>query len=517
MESNSKQREKYKNVVLARDSKAPDKTGQQALAQRIPTRRPLPPSQDLFRESTSDVRQAIDQSTPTRKTAERPRNGPEGYNRPPSCPPIFPETPRQIRPSQPGPEIQIAPIQYDPEVITQSSPPQTPDSVEAAFFSQENFHMETGWADDDIPFTRTHRIQEMLKDVAREVEMAEAEGCLNKILEDSTITKQMIRLSALVPCLSTKTQADKILASILDVKSLIRSVSADADRPRQTSKESYANITLNSSIHAPGQAPEGPRKKNPNTNAHSTNAANHETTKKGSPADQTKTTPANPNAAHHPSRMVIQFSPNGIPTEARPSPQQVVTTLNQALGSNPKAKHIKIVAANFNYQGNLIVSTRSDQTAAELIQYRETLRIPLGDICCNREVTLKEDKKWYKIQIDGVSTGFCPGKNKFGLHCAETVHEELSACNPTYAKLQETISAKPKWLRTEEELTTTPRSSLVFALSDEDAARALLGRNAGNLTTQLKNAKNKKNAGYVVGPTLSRTILTQIPQTVPNA
>jgi hypothetical protein len=90
--------------------------------------------------------------------------------------------------------------------------------------------------------------------------------------------------------------------------------------------------------------------------------------------------------------MVIQFSLNGIPQDARPSPQQVVTTLNQALGGNPKAKHLKIVAANFNYEGNLIVSTRSDQTAVELIKFRETLRVPLGDICSNREMSLKEDK-----------------------------------------------------------------------------------------------------------------------------
>jgi hypothetical protein len=39
----------------------------------------------------------------------------------------------------------------------------------------------------------------------------------------------MLRLSALVPCLSTKTQADKILASILDVKTLVRSMLSGMD------------------------------------------------------------------------------------------------------------------------------------------------------------------------------------------------------------------------------------------------------------------------------------------------
>ena len=444
------------------------------MAQKIPVRRTLPQTQDQFQGSIPDGRQLIDQSTPTRKTAERPRNGPEGYNRPPSCPPNLPVTPRQVRPYQTGPELQIALLQYDPEVTTQSSPPQAPTCKEENFFTQGNSHMETDWADDDIHFTRSHRIQEMLKDLAREVEMAEAEGYLKQVLEDSAITELMIRLSALVPCLSTKSQTDKILAGILDIKSLVRSMSTETDRPSLTPNESYASKTLSSSRHAPGQAPEGPGKKIPNTNSHTSAASKNESTKKATPSDQFKKTPTNPNAAHHPSRVVINFSPNGLPQDARPSPQQVVTTLNQALGNNPQAKHLKIVVANFNYQGNLIVSTRSDQTAAELIKFRETFRKPLGNICSNREMTIKEDKKWYKIQIDGVSTSFSPSENKFGLHYAETVHEELSACNPSYAKLQDTLSANPKWLRTEEELTTTPRSSLVFALSDEDTARTLL-------------------------------------------
>jgi hypothetical protein len=111
----------------------------------------------------------------------------------------------------------------------QSSPPQTPASEEETFFTQGNFHMETDWADKDIQFTQTHRMQKMLKDVAHEVEMAEAEGCLNQMLEDSTINEQMLRLSMLVPCLSTKTQADKIFASILDVKTLVRSMSSGMD------------------------------------------------------------------------------------------------------------------------------------------------------------------------------------------------------------------------------------------------------------------------------------------------
>ena len=465
-------------MVPARDTKAPDKASQQSLAQRIPARRVQTPPHESSLGNSPAASQPHEPSTPTRKTTERPQNGPDGYIRPPSCPPNLPDTPRQARPAQPRPVIQVAPIhwQYDPEVTTQTPPPQTPTNEEETFFAQENYIMDTEWSSEDIQCAQTRRVQDLLTDLTREVEMAEMEGCLNQMLDDSKIKEQMLRLSALVPCFTTKTQTDEILASILDVKSLVRTLSPGTNRQDKTSGESYAAKALRSSIHAPGQSLEAPQKNNPNTGACPRTSAKPEALKTTTPMDRSKTAPANPNSAHHPSRMVIQFSPNGIPQDARPSSQQVVTTLNRALECNPKAKHLRIVAANFNYQGNLIVSTRSDQTAAELIQYRENLVLPLGIICNNSRMSLREDKKWYKIQVDGVSTGFSPSENKFGLHSAETVHEELTACNPTYAKLKDNLAANPKWLRTEEELNTTPRSSLVFALSDEEAARALLAQ-----------------------------------------
>ncbi|KAF8159350.1 hypothetical protein B0H34DRAFT_635501, partial [Crassisporium funariophilum] len=84
------------------------------------------------------------------------------------------------------------------------------------------------------------------------------------------------------------------------------------------------------------------------------------------------------------------------------------------------------------------------------------------------------DKKWYKVQIDGINTGSLTIGDGRVLHTAETIHSELLACNPLYAQLQDNIVAKPRWLRTDEELRTTPRSSVVFALDDETAAKQVL-------------------------------------------
>lgn len=100
----------------------------------------------------------------------------------------------------------------------------------------------------------------------------------------------------------------------------------------------------------------------------------------------------------------------------------------------------------------------------------------LANLNNQQEVIIREDKKWYKIQVDGVSTGSLTALNGRILHSAEDVHLELLACNPLYANSKDCIVAKPRWLRTEEELSTTSKSSLVFALTDESTARQFLNQ-----------------------------------------
>ena len=66
---------------------------------------------------------------------------------------------------------------------------------------------------------------------------------------------------------------------------------------------------------------------------------------------------------------------------------------------------MKVVAANFNNQGNLILSTRADQTAVELLKHQNLYSHLLANLGGRQDVVLREDKKWFKIQIDGVNTG----------------------------------------------------------------------------------------------------------------
>lgn len=195
--------------------------------------------------------------------------------------------------------------------------------------------------------------------------------------------------------------------------------------------------------------------------------------KKTSKAQMTTPT-SNPRLAHHPTRVVAQFPPNGIPEPNRWDPSDIVNRINSNLASLKESKHLKIVAASYNKQGNLILSTRADQTAAELLKHEDIIKPVLARLSGKQEIVLSEDKKWYKIQIDGVNTGSLTVGNGRAIHTTERIHNELLSCNPHYSSLIKHIVAKPRWLRTNEELQTTLRSSLVFALDDEEKAKILL-------------------------------------------
>ena len=78
----------------------------------------------------------------------------------------------------------------------------------------------------------------------------------------------------------------------------------------------------------------------------------------------------------------------------RPDLSLIVNKVNAVLTNNQKEKHLKVVAASFNIQGNMIVSTCSDQTAEELIKFQDSFTHILTDIHSERTAILREDKKW---------------------------------------------------------------------------------------------------------------------------
>jgi hypothetical protein len=179
-----------------------------------------------------------------------------------------------------------------------------------------------------------------------------------------------------------------------------------------------------------------------------------------------------PSNSHHPSRLVIQFPPDGLPERDRKDPQAIVKAVNGALERNPDSRHLRVVAAKFSVQGNLVLSTRADQTASELIKVANVITPIVNPK--NLPVTFREDKKWFKIQVDGVSTTTYAFDGTSATHNSDSIHNELTSCNPSYAAAASHIVALPRWMRTYEELRTVPRSSFIFAIDDEALAKSIL-------------------------------------------
>ena len=208
------------------------------------------------------------------------------------------------------------------------------------------------------------------------------------------------------------------------------------------------------------QATEVPPNKDPTTN-HTTSPLYKS---KGKPHTNLGTTKpnANPLSAHHPCRAVICFLPDGNKEEGCMEPALVISTINNVLvkSDSLKVKHIKVVAASYNNQGNLIVSTQAEQRAMDLLQYMETF-LPL--ISQGYKTSALEDKHWFKIQINGVSTHTMSNYRPRTLLMAEMVHDKLMACNPTYTQAANHIFSLPCWMCTQE-LRNTLRSSLIFAV-----------------------------------------------------
>jgi hypothetical protein len=334
---------------------------------------------------------------------------------------------------------------------------------------------EFDWADEDQYYTRLNKIQTLLKSLNEEFEKAQTEDYLNSIIEDEETEGYLIRISGLLPSFTTNSHISPIAKGIADLQAMLGQMNQQIQSAAAINALPQADKSLQGSAHAVSSYGTNPATSPPlhtpkltsipqqpgNTARHSVQAQNIKI-------------PNNPNSSHHPSRLVAQFLPKGIPDNLRPDPSNIVASINAALAPNQASKHLKVVAANFNAQGNLILSTRADQTANELLKFREAFLPLLTGIGNTSEVQLREDKKWFKIQVDAVNTSAISITNQRIQLSADAVHEELLSCNPQYAGLQDTLTSKPRWLRSEEELTTTPRSSLVFATTDEQAARLIL-------------------------------------------
>ena len=437
---------------------------------RPPDKSPSPPStpkSSLQTLSYAGAANSDQTATPTQTLLgkRKPADLNDTARRPP---PSHPVTPSRRASLPPIPLNFNHTSHHSPETLDPDHEMQDPFALNSG--DEDN----TGWEEEGRYMSRLSRIQDLLKEIRMEFYEARRESFHEEILNNQEVAAQVTELACLLPH-----PASPMLSGIANVQKLLEDLNAKLHKTDYAHHPVAADRSLKGSAHANGGActQEPDRPPTPSSNTHKHMSHPPQTNQKPGPPTaptQPKPTPFNPNTSHHPSRLVAQFLPTGIPEELRPDPSKIVADLNTAITTNHRSNPTKIVAASFNTQGNLIISTRSDQTASDLIKYRDTILPVLTNIGNAQSIELREDKKWFKIQIDGVNTSAISIGNERVPISPEMAHEELLACNPQYAAMLNSIVSKPRWLRVKEELLTTYRSSLVFATTDEAAARLVL-------------------------------------------
>jgi len=78
---------------------------------------------------------------------------------------------------------------------------------------------------------------------------------------------------------------------------------------------------------------------------------------------------------------------------------------------------------------------------------------------------VREDKKWFKVEIRNVKTGAFD-YNGSGIYTPQMIHQHLREVNPEYAALS--VVMLPRWIWPENELNNQPYSSVIFIVDSFD-------------------------------------------------
>ena len=138
-----------------------------------------------------------------------------------------------------------------------------------------------------------------------------SQGCLEDILKDEITTKNLEELSEMLPTMPINQQLLPLLSGISDLCLKVNSLMNTLENQGNTNQN-----TIYSSIHVPNSQPQPGPVVAHNTHTNPANPGQTKPTKKALlPATLTQppNTPTNLRLAHHPTRIVAQFPPNGIP------------------------------------------------------------------------------------------------------------------------------------------------------------------------------------------------------------
>ena len=138
----------------------------------------------------------------------------------------------------------------------------------------------------------------------------------------------------------------------------------------------------------------------------------------------------NPRKAHYPIYLPIVFN-SILLLNSRRNKATIVQNINVSLTSKGAFLDLKIIAIKWNTQENCIVFTRTNQTATVVFSF--TSELP-NVIALGYNGQVREDKKWFKVEIQNVKTGAC-NYNSSCIYIPQIIHQHLCKVNPKYTAL----------------------------------------------------------------------------------
>ena len=150
------------------------------------------------------------------------------------------------------------------------------------------------------------------------------QGHLEDILKDETVTRNLEDLAEILPATPINRQLLPLLSRISELCDKVNSLTNTLENQGNTDPN-----TIYGSIHAlpNSQTPTGPITPHNTPNNSTTPGQIKPSKKPPTPTTPTQapTAPTNPRLAHHPTRVVAQFPPNGILESDRWDPSAIVT------------------------------------------------------------------------------------------------------------------------------------------------------------------------------------------------
>ncbi|KAJ3992338.1 hypothetical protein F5050DRAFT_1857462 [Lentinula boryana] len=179
-------------------------------------------------------------------------------------------------------------------------------------------------------------------------------------------------------------------------------------------------------------------------------------------------------------QFVVHFG-EMVPEETRKDPYSITRDINSFIERHLNLGKTRVATAKWNVNGNLVITTLAGQSAGPLEPFFGDLHEFYTTTALTPQDT-KLNQVWYKVIIDGVSTGTQWRLNS-GIaprpHNSAELKEELVLYNPALTGVE--FALDPRFVVPATELTHKRESSIQFAVTDHQTADNIIKNKTLNL------------------------------------